>query len=58
MKYSENKQTNTGNNLGLSEQQKFDIKKPLRGQTGDDKGQRPVSQPDTVKTEKGTFKMR
>jgi hypothetical protein len=43
---------------GLSEQQKFDVKKPLRGQTGDDKGQRPVQQTSTMKSDKGqSFKV-
>lgn len=48
---------NTGNKLGLSEQEKFDVKKPLRGETKE--GQRPVAPPtETVKTEKGSFKMK
>ncbi len=49
---------NTGNKLGLSEQTKLDSKKPLRGQTGDGKGQRPVSQTESVKTSKGSFKIK
>lgn len=49
---------NTGNKLGLSEQTKFDVKKPLRGQTGDEKGQRPVSQTESVKTDRGSFKIK
>lgn len=48
----------TGNKLGLNEQMKIDPKKPLRGQTGDNKGQRPVSQTESVKTGKGSFKMK
>ena len=48
---------NTGNKLGLSEQQKFDVKKPLRGETGE-KSQRPVSKPESVKTDRGSFKMK
>lgn len=51
-------ESNTGNKLGLSEQVKFDVKKPLRGQTGDDKGQRPVAQTETVKTDRGSFKIK
>jgi len=49
---------NTGNKLGLSEQTKIDTKKPLRGQTGDEKGQRPVGQSETVKTDRGSFKVK
>lgn len=49
---------NTGNKLGLSEQQKFDVKKPLRAQTGDEKGQRPVQQTESVKTDRGSFKIK
>ena len=48
----------TGNKLGLNEQMKFDTKQPLRGQTGDNKGQRPVSQTSSVSTSKGSFKMK
>ncbi len=51
-------QSNTGNKLGLSEQMKFDVKKQLRGQTGDNKGQRPVSQTESVKGKHGSFKMK
>lgn len=43
---------------GFTDQQKIDTKKPLRGQTGDDKGQRPVSQTEQVKTDRGSFKMK
>ena len=44
---------------GYTESQKFDAKKiENRGQTGDDKGQRPVQQSSSVKTAKGSFKMK
>lgn len=44
---------------GFTDQMKFDPKKiENRGQTGDDKGQRPVQQSSTVKTDKGSFKMK
>jgi hypothetical protein len=52
------KASNTGNKLGLSEQTKFDPKTPLRGTTGENNGQRPVSQPSSVKTSKGSFKVK
>jgi len=48
----------TGNKLGLSEQTKFDGKAPLRGQTGDQNGQRPVAKTETVKTDRGSFKIK
>ena len=43
---------------GFTDQQKIDVKKPLRGQTGDDKGQRPVQQSESVKTDRGSFKLK
>jgi hypothetical protein len=47
----------TGNKLGLSEQQKFDVKKPLRSETNE-KSQRPASKTESVKTDRGSFKMK
>ena len=47
----------TGNKLGLSEQQKFDVKKPLRGETNE-KSQRPTQKTESVKTDRGSFKMK
>lgn len=47
----------TGNNLGLSEQAKFDPKKPNRAETNE-QTQRPVSTTESVKTANGSFKMK
>lgn len=43
------------NEKGLTEQQKFDAKKPLRGETGEST-QRPTGETKSVKTDRGTFK--
>lgn len=47
----------TGNKLGLNEQMKIDVKKPLRGETNV-KSQRPVSKTEGVKTARGSFKFK
>ena len=44
--------------MGLNEQTKFDVKAPLRGQTGDNNGQRPVQPESSVKTDRGSFKVK
>lgn len=47
----------TGNKLGLSEQTKINVKAPLRGETNE-KSQRPVSKAESVKTDRGSFKIK
>lgn len=42
---------------GLTEKSKFDVKKPLRGET-DEKSQRPTSMTENVKTDRGSFKIK
>lgn len=50
----ESKSTAKAEELGLTEQKKFDVKKPLRGETSEE-SQRPASTSSTVKTDKGSF---
>ena len=53
----ESKSESASENLGLSEQSKFDASKPLRAETNEE-SQRPKATTESMKTDRGSFKFK